>query len=720
MSLAKWNASSGHGRLTLALCLVGATSMALLGLASAAQAATWNVTTTADTNSGTCEPSSCSLRQALAAASDGDTIVLPASASAYQVVNGPLDVEAAVTISGAGAGSTTISAEGSSRVMNVFSNTGAVTLKGLTITGGNGGATPSGGTDGGGIAAAGPGPVILDGVTVTGNTVDDDSTDAFNLGGGGIFSTASLTLIDSTVGANSVTVSASQGDGGGGGILMGQTTNNGDDLTLRDSSITGNSVNVTADGNGAYADANGGAGIYQDGGDLTITGSEITDNSATVATTPTNTATPTDGGGGIFMFGNSFVLEDSTVSGNSADGPGLEKSGGGGILDSGNRSAYLNDTITDNTTDVPQAAAGDYDGGGGILLNAVQDGVVIANSTINANTAPNSSGGGINSQLTETTEVTDSIVAGNSDSGSTGNCSGPVDSLGYNLTDDPPSNDTCSFTASGDILNSSPRLGSLGDNGGPSQTEALEAGSPAIGGGNPSGCTDLAGDALTTDERGALRPAGSACDIGAYQVALPVVQTGTAFVSGSAVVLSGTAADPDPRAASVVFQYGTSVSYGHTTAVQSLSGGSAATSFTAKLSGLAPGTYHFRIVATGADGTTAGSDGVFTVAAMIRPAVTTQRPLAVSTSRATLLGAVNPESRATRYHFVWGRRGHRLTVQTKSRSVPAGSKGRAVVATITKLRPNTRYAVRLVATNAAGKTIGSMVFFKTARRRRHG
>jgi len=688
---------------------VCAICIALLGLAGVAQAATWTVTTTADTSSGACQPSSCSLRQAISAASDGDTIVLPASASAYQVVNGPLAVQTAVTISGAGAGSTTISAEGSSRVMNIFSNTGAVTLKGLTVTGGSS-------THGGGIAAAGPGPVILDGVTVTNNTVST-ATDGFDLGGGGIFSTASLTLIDSTVSDNSATVDSSQGDGGGGGILMGQTNNNGDDLTLRDSTITDNSVDVTADGTGV-SDDNGGAGIYQDGGDLTVTGSEITDNTATVATTPTNTSTPTDGGGGIFMFGNVFRLKDSTVAGNVADGPGLQKSGGGGILDSGNQSSYVNDTITGNTTDVPQAEFGDDDGGGGILLNSVQDGVVIANSTINANTAPNSAGGGINSQLTETTEITDSIVAGNGDSGTTGNCSGPMDSLGYNLTDDSASNNTCTFTATGDILNASPRLVALANNGGPAQTEALEAGSPAIAHGSPSGCTDLAGNALTTDERGALRPAGSACDIGAYQVALPVVKTGTAYVTGSAAVLSGTAADPDPRASSVVFQYGTSASYGHTTSVQSLAGGSAAETFTARLSGLARGTYHFRIVAMGADGTTYGSDGVFTVAARTRPGVTTQRPLAVSASRATLLGAVNPESRATRYHFVWGRRGHRLTKQTRSRTVSAGSTGIAVTATITKLRPNTRYAVRLVATNAAGKTIGSMVFFKTARRRR--
>ena len=241
------------------------------------------------------------------------------------------------------------------------------------------------------------------------------------------------------------------------------------------------------------------------------------------------------------MFGNNFLLDDSTVSGNSADGPGLQKSGGGGILDSGNHSVYVNDTITGNTTDVPLAEFGDDDGGGGILLNSVQDGVVIANSTINANTAPNSDGGGINSQLTETSEITDSIVAGNSDSGSTGNCSGPIDSLGYNLTDDSVSNNTCSFTATGDILDASPLLGALTNNGGPAQTEALGAGSPAIRGGNPSGCTNLSGDAVTTDERGALRPAGSACDIGAYQVALPAVQTGTAYVTelGSGAVRHG-------------------------------------------------------------------------------------------------------------------------------------------------------------------------------------
>lgn len=728
MGLTDGRAFCGYRRVGRGACLAISTAcIALLGLSGVAQAATWDVTTTADTTAGSCQPSSCSLRQAIAAASDGDTIVLPASASPYQVVNGPLVIQSAVTISGAGAAATVISgAGGSTRVMNIFGNTGAVILRNLTITGGSS-------TRGGGIAAAGLGGVILDGVTVTGNTVSNTS-DNFDLGGGGIYSTASLTLIDSTVSDNTATVTSSLFDGGGGGILMGQTSDNGDDLTLRDSTVTGNSVNVTADGHGA-ADANGGGGLYQDGGDLTITGSSVTGNTATIATSPTNTGTPTDGGGGIFMFGNHLLLEDSTVAGNTADGPGGEYSGGGGILDSGNQSSYLNDTITGNTTDVPASTFQQSNGGGGIMLNAVQQGVVIANSTINANTAPNASGGGINSVLTSTTEVTDSIVAGNSDSANNGNCWGPIDSLGYNLTDDDASNNTCSFAATGDILGASPRLGGLANNGGPTLTEALQAGSPAIAAGDPGGCSDLMGSVLTTDERGALRPTSGACDIGAYQVALPVVQTGTAFVTGSGVVLSGTASNPDPRAGSVLFEYGAGTAYGTTTATQALAGISG-TTFTADITGLAPGTYHFRIVAKGADGSTNGADGVFTVPvpaltaaaptptaatpAMTRPSVTIDPPRAVSPTTATLVGAVNPERGATRAHFVWGLRGKRLTRTTPVRNVAAGTRGRAIVATITKLRPNTRYTVRLVASNAAGTTTGRTIVFRTARRRGRG
>jgi hypothetical protein len=57
-----------------------------------------------------------------------------------------------------------------------------------------------------------------------------------------------------------------------------------------------------------------------------------------------------------------------------------------------------------------------------------------------------------------------------------------------------------------------PILGALADNGGPTNTHALGATSPAIGAASqaPDRCTG-------TDQRGVARPQGGACDIGAYE-----------------------------------------------------------------------------------------------------------------------------------------------------------------------------------------------------------
>lgn len=701
----------------------GATLACLAVTAGSAQAATYTVTGTADTSSGTCQPSSCSLRQAVEAAGDGDTITLPASATPYHVTNGPLFVLSAVRIVGAGAGSTTISgAGGSTRVMNIFNNGSPVTLENLTVTGGQ--ATTSGGA----IASAAGAGVVLRGVTVTGNTVTSTAGSQFNAGGGGIWSSAPVTLIDSVVSDNTVTVASSDGDSGGGGILMAQISDNSDDLTLLDSSVTGNSATVTADGGGT-TDANGGGGIYQDGGNLTITGSDIADNTATMPPDQTtNTGTPTDGGGGIFMFGNIMRLEDSTVSGNSTTAPGPLKSGGGGVLDSGNQSTYINDTITANTATVPvDPTDNSEEGGGGLLLNDLKEGALIANSTINANGAPGSSGGGINSQLTDITELTDTIVAGNSAQTGEGNCSGEVLSFGYNLTDDPASANSCQLTGPGDLLSASPLLGALGANGGPVPTEALKPGSPAIGAGDPAGCVDLLGSMIGVDARGALRPSGAGCDIGAYQVALPSAVTGAAYLTPSGVVLSGTAANPDPRAGTVSFQYGKTSAYGASSPAQPLPGAAGKTTYTAALSALAAGTYHFRLVANGPDGTTDGSDGTFTVAAPAspptvapsKPIVTTLHPRSIAARRVTLYGVVDPEAQGTRYYFIWGRSPTVLTHRTRKRTLGAVTRGIAVTATLGRLRPNTRYSVRVIAVSPAGVSIGGTVSFRTLRLPRH-
>ncbi|MGA2375271.1 MAG: choice-of-anchor Q domain-containing protein, partial [Candidatus Sulfotelmatobacter sp.] len=83
------------------------------------------------------------------------------------------------------------------------------------------------------------------------------------------------------------------------------------------------------------------------------------------------------------------------------------------------------------------------------------------------------------------------------------------------------SDDTCNFSNTGDMNNTNPQLGTLKNNGGPTQTMGELSGSLTIDAGNPNGCTDGNGNPLTTDQRGAPRPGkykhDKRCDMGAFE-----------------------------------------------------------------------------------------------------------------------------------------------------------------------------------------------------------
>jgi hypothetical protein len=194
------------------------------------------------------------------------------------------------------------------------------------------------------------------------------------------------------------------------------------------------------------------------------------------------------------------------------------------------------------------------------------------------------------------------VSAGVADPGSE-NCAAPAVSLGHNLD----SHDQCGFHAAGDLINKDPVLGPLQNNGGPLQTMALQPGSPAIDAGAANVCPAV-------DARGVLRPAGAACDMGAFELATPAATTGQAsmIAPGSAVV-SGVGSDPDLAGASAVFQYGTTTAYSESTPGQPVSPTTAAAPLKASLVGLSPATtYHFRIVVKNAAGSVSGTDHTFT------------------------------------------------------------------------------------------------------------
>lgn len=95
---------------------------------------------------------------------------------------------------------------------------------------------------------------------------------------------------------------------------------------------------------------------------------------------------------------------------------------------------------------------------------------------------------------------------------------------GYNISDD----SSCQLTSPHSKSNTNPGLASAGlaNNGGPTQTIALRAGSPAIDAIPPAACTAADGSPLPTDQRGYARPADgnrdgiAGCDVGAYEFGL--------------------------------------------------------------------------------------------------------------------------------------------------------------------------------------------------------
>lgn len=192
----------------------------------------------------------------------------------------------------------------------------------------------------------------------------------------------------------------------------------------------------------------------------------------------------------------------------------------------------------------------------------------------------------------------------------------------------------------------------------------------------------------------------------------PTVTTNPAtFTASFSATLNGSL-NPHGLPTTFHFQYGRTTAYGLTTTAQSATGNTLR-NVTANLSALtANTTYHFRIVASNADGTRMGVDRVFTTLAMTGPPVVITNPASnVTASSATLHGALDPHGLTTSVHFQYGTTtsyGHSTANQTQT-----GNTYRNIASNVTGLAAHTTYHFRIVANNTGGTRMGADKTFTT-------
>jgi hypothetical protein len=182
----------------------------------------------------------------------------------------------------------------------------------------------------------------------------------------------------------------------------------------------------------------------------------------------------------------------------------------------------------------------------------------------------------------------------------------------------------------------------------------------------------------------------------------PVVTTGgSSSVTSAGATVNGTV-NPQASDTSYYFEYGPTTGYGTSTTPVSAGAGATAQNVSAALTGLAGSTtYHYRLVATNANGTTFGSDATFTTKAA--PGANTGSATGITSTGATVKGTVNPHGSSTSYYFEYGTDTSYGTTTTPG-SAGAGSTGVSGSAGVTGLAGSTTYHYRLVATNASGST----------------
>ena len=410
-------------RCTVRLCILVWFALHL-SFATQTHAATITVTNTNDSGPG-------SLRQALRAANDGDTVIFAVTGT-IALTSGGLPINKSLTISGPGKDQLSIDGNQALLVFGIFPDKTAA-ISGLTVRNAQSG-------------------ILNDGTVIVTNCVLSNSYDGLSNYGAATVSSCVLT----------------------GNLYNGLYSYEGV-TTVSNCVVSGNAAGGLFN-NVPFGPNNSVAGR----GSMTVSDSIISDNSGPgvknylfltiLNSTLSGNSAGEDGGGissGTFKSPGGVTVINSTISGNSTS------SGGGGIAIQYGGLTIVNSTISGNS-------AGDA--GGGIVNYTGR--VQVANSTLSGNSA--ASGGGIYNvagQFGGTIEISNTILKAGALGENIFNNGGMVTSHGYNISSDDGGG---LLTGPGDQINTDPLLGPLHDHGGPTLTHLPMRGSPAIDAGDPN------------------------------------------------------------------------------------------------------------------------------------------------------------------------------------------------------------------------------------------